>query len=56
MDGWTYQTGMDPYQVPRNFVSAITLPDYLWFSSRPVRKKRPEDKRSLRREAVRLTQ
>ena len=36
MDGWTYQTGMDPYQVPRSFVSRrITLPDYLWF---PVRK------------------
>ena len=32
MDGWTYQTGMDPYQVPRSFVSRrITLPDYLWF-------------------------
>ena len=34
MDGWTYQTGMDPYQVPRSFVSRrITLPDYLWFVS-----------------------
>ena len=32
MDGWTYQTGMDPYQVPRSFVSRrITLPDYQWF-------------------------
>ena len=32
MDGWTYQTGMDPYQVPRSFVSRrITLPDFLWF-------------------------
>ena len=32
MDGWTYQTGMDPYQVPRSFISRrITLPDYLWF-------------------------
>ena len=34
MDGWTYQTGMDPYQVPRSFFSRrITLPDYLWFVS-----------------------
>ena len=32
MDGWTYQTGMDPYQVPRSFVSRrSTLPDFLWF-------------------------
>ena len=32
MDGWTYQTGTDPYQVPRSFVSRrITLPDFLWF-------------------------
>lgn len=30
--GEPYQTGMDPYQVPRSFVSRrITLPDYLWF-------------------------
>ena len=34
MDGWTYQTGMDPYQVPRSFISRrITLPDYQWFVS-----------------------
>ncbi len=34
MDGWTYQTGMDPYQVPRSFVSRrITVPDFTWFVS-----------------------
>ena len=34
MDGWTYQTGMDPYQVPRSFVSRrITIPDFTWFVS-----------------------
>ena len=49
MDGWTYQTGMDPYQVPRSFVSRrITLPDYLWFPY-TIRKSFLKTEISLRR-------
>ena len=39
MDGWTYQTGMDPYQgaAAALVLRRITLPDYL-VVPRPVRK------------------
>ena len=34
MNGWTYQTGMDRYQVPRSFVSRrSTISEYSWFVS-----------------------